>query len=813
MLLIEDDQVDRMAFERLIRKSDLDYRYAIASSLKEGLSAVARQDFDIVISDYHLPDGTAMELFQHCPGVPIIVITGAGDEEIAVKAMKAGASDYVIKDLDRSYLAILPVTVDKALRKQVADRELSMLSHAVSTFNEALFISDLSGRILYVNPAFCETYGFERRGIRGRRREDLWAEPKEASPMYLEASEAPRKVQFEALHRRRSGEVFPVLLSLSALTGEGGRAVAEVAVVWDMTDRKAAEDALRESELRYALAARGANDGMWDWDLRTGRIYFSPRWKSLLGYADSEVGESLEDWLNLVHPEEVELLKAQLEAHLEGKTRHFENEHRLRHRDGRYLWMLSRGLAVRDEDGRPYRMAGSQTDTTERKRAEQQLLYDALHDALTGLPNRALLLDRLSSALTRSCRRPDYLFGTLFLDLDRFKLINDSLGHMLGDELLVQVARRLEDCIRLGDTVARLGGDEFAFLLDDLDTEDDAREIAQRVQGELRKPFTLDGQEVFTSASIGIAMSSLGYQRAEDVLRDADTAMYRAKAQSLDRPVTFDPLMHTSALEQLRLESDLRWGLERDEFELQYQPILRLDGDGLWGVEALVRWRHPERGLLLPSEFLPVAEDTGLIQRIGAWVLRTACRQVKAWQTKFPEMKDLVVCINIAGPQLAQADFLDLVDRTLEDCSLASSSLHLEIRESVMMERPEATQRVLSGLEERQIHLHIDDFGTGYSSLSHLHRFPVESLKIDRSFVQALSGGADGIEIVRSIVALAHALNMQVMAEGIETAEQLEALRELDCELGQGFFFAHPAPPESMENDLTRNRRWRLREP
>ncbi len=797
-----------MAFERLIRKSDLKYRYAVASSLQEGLSAVARQEFDIVISDYHLPDGTAMELFEHCPDVPIIVITGAGDEEIAVKAMKAGASDYVVKDLDRSYLAVLPVTVEKALRKQVVDRELNMLSHAVSTFNEALFITDLSGRILYVNPAFCETYRCSRQGIRGRLRDELWAESESAEPMHLAAADPMKKVQFEALHRRFNGETFPVQVSLSTLAGEGGQPVAEVAVVWDISARKAAEGALRESELRYALAARGANDGMWDWDLRTGKIYFSPRWKSLLGYSDHEVGDRLEDWLDLVHPEEVELLKAQLEAHLEGKTQHFENEHRLRHRDGRYLWMLSRGLAVRDDRGRPYRMAGSQTDTTERKQAEQQLLHDALHDALTGLPNRALLLDRLSSALARFCRRPGYLFGALFLDLDRFKLINDSLGHMLGDELLIQVARRLEGCIRIGDTVARLGGDEFAILLDDLEGEEDALEIAARVQGELRKPFDLDGQEVFVGASIGITMSTLGYQRSEDVLRDADTAMYRAKAQALEGPVVFDPQMHTSALVQLRLESDLRWALDRQEFVLQYQPILRLDGGGLWGVEALLRWRHPERGLLPPGEFLAVAEDTGLIQRIGAWVLRTACQQVRVWLDQFVELSDLVVCINIAGSQLAQTDFLSLVDAVLKECGLRSANLHLEIRESVMMDRLENTQRVLSGLEERKIHLHIDDFGTGYSSLSHLHRFPVESLKIDRSFVQALEDGADGIEIVRSIVALAHALNMQVMAEGIETPEQLEALQELDCELGQGFLFARPVSAEAMSAKLTEFRPW-----
>ncbi|MCB1033088.1 MAG: EAL domain-containing protein, partial [Acidobacteria bacterium] len=348
----------------------------------------------------------------------------------------------------------------------------------------------------------------------------------------------------------------------------------------------------------------------------------------------------------------------------------------------------------------------------------------------------------------------------------------------------------------------------FAILLDDLDEEQDAQDIACRVLEELRKPFDLDGQEVFTSASVGIALSNLGYQRSEDVLRDADTAMYRAKAQSLGRPVVFDPLMHTSALEQLRLESDLRWALERNEFELQYQPILRLDSGGLWGVEALLRWRHPERGLLLPSEFLPVAEDTGLIQRIGAWVLSSACRQVRAWQTRHPDLSNLVACVNVAGPQLTQSDFLEVVDEILKACELSSGSLHLEVRESVMMERPETTKRVLSGLEERQIQLHIDDFGTGYSSLSHLHRFPVESLKIDRSFVQALQEGADGVEIVRSIVALAHALNMQVVAEGIETPEQLKALRELHCELGQGYLFARPLPAEALSRKLFHLEDW-----
>ncbi|MDY7094262.1 MAG: EAL domain-containing protein [Acidobacteriota bacterium] len=805
VLLVEDDEVDQMAFERIVRREGLPYRYEIVGSLGEARELFRSHRFDVVISDYHLPDGTALELFDRPLSMPIIVITGAGGEEIAVQAMKAGAYDYLIKDLERKYLKILPITVENALKKSRAERELRMLSHAITKINEAIFITDPEGEVLYVNEAFCRTYGYLDQGILGRHRKMLWADEGQAPgdrEVDLDGSRGGEQV--ECLHRRRDGTTFPVLLSRSTLELSREEGLAEVGVVWDITQRKRSENALRESEERYALAARGANDGLWDWDLRIGEIFFSARWKHMMGYSEQEIGSSPEDWFRLVHPEDLSLLKAHIEAHMEGRTPHFEHEHRIRHRNGDYRWMLSRGLAVRGRNGQAYRMAGSQTDVTERKRAEQQLVHDALHDALTGLPNRALFLDRLNHALNRSRRRDSYHFAVLFLDLDRFKVVNDSLGHMLGDELLTAIARRLEACLRMGDTVARLGGDEFAILLDDLDRTEDAVEVSLRILEDLQAPFHLDGHELFATASIGIALSVTGYERAEEVLRDADTAMYRAKSQAEKRPVVFDPTMHANAMTVLRLETDLRRAVEREEFELFYQPIVSLKSGVLWGFEALVRWRHPERGLVYPSEFLPLAEETGLILSIGYWVLREAARQTRDWQQRFPRRRELGVSVNVAGQQLAHGAFVAQVDEVLRETSIPPESLRLEITEGVLMDSPEATALVLEQLRERQIKLHIDDFGTGYSSLSHLHRFPVDTLKIDRSFIGALDARGENSEIVRTIIALAHSLNMDVLAEGVETRQQLIVLKGLGCEFGQGFFFARPLEKSAAEEWVAR---------
>ena len=573
-----------------------------------------------------------------------------------------------------------------------------------------------------------------------------------------------------------------------------------IAKVTRLTERARFEEALRESEERYALAARGANDGLWDWKLKGNEIYFSARWKSMLGYEESEIGSDPEEWFRHVHPDDVESLKAKITAHIEGKSSHFEMEHRMLHKDGTYRWILSRGMVVRDAEGKPSRMAGSQTDITERKQAEEQLLHDAFHDALTGLPNRALFMDRLSQAVERVKRHGDCSFGVIFLDLDRFKVINDSLGHMVGDQLLVEIGRRLEGCIRTADTLARLGGDEFTILLDGVKETADAVSMAERIQNQLRQPFNLNGHEVLTSASIGIALSALNYEKPEDILRDTNIAMHRAKSSGKARHQVFDATMHSHALELLRLETDLRRTAGRQEYCLHYQPIVSLQTGRLTGFEALVRWQHPERGFVYPEEFIPVAEETGLIISLDRWVLREACEQVRAWQKRFSGDTPLTVSVNFSARQFSQPDLVEHVEQVIRDTGLEANSLKLEITESVLMSSAESVTALLARLRELGVEIYLDDFGTGYSSLSYLHRFPIDVLKIDRSFIGRIGAGGEKSEIARAIVTMAHSLGMKAVAEGVETERQLAELRALSCEYGQGNLFSKPVDGLTAQN-------------
>jgi len=558
-------------------------------------------------------------------------------------------------------------------------------------------------------------------------------------------------------------------------------------------ERKRAEMALRDSEERYALAVDGAKDGLWDWDLKKDSIYFSSRWKSMLGFQNGDITGCPAEWFNRVHPDDLPVVQLALSAHLAGRAPDFESEHRMLHRNGGWRWVLSRGLAVRNEAGEAYRMAGSQSDITARKAAEERLLHDAFHDPLTGLPNRALFMDRLGMAIAHAKRRLSYTYAVLFIDLDRFKNVNDSLGHSAGDELLIAVARRLESCLRPGDTVARLGGDEFTILLDEVADVDHAVQVAQRMHKEMARPFRVHGHEVFVTMSLGITVGAGGdYDRPEDVLRDADTAMYGAKSSGKARDAVFDQDMHDRAVALLQLETDLRRAIERSEFEIFYQPIVSLDSGKIDAFEALLRWRHPRRGLLNPYSFVPVAEDTGLIVPIGWWVLHEACSQLADWQSMSMGGKHLAVTVNLSSKQFMQADLVERLKDILRKTGVRPESLRLEITESTIMEQAEDAVAKLMALRSFGVKLYIDDFGTGYSSLSYLHRLPVDALKIDRSFISEMGGGGERSEIVRTIVTLARTLRMDVAAEGIETAEQVSRLRALSCHYGQGFFFSEP---------------------
>jgi len=444
----------------------------------------------------------------------------------------------------------------------------------------------------------------------------------------------------------------------------------------------------------------------------------------------------------------------------------------------------------------------------ELQESREHFRHAAFHDSLTGLPNRALLTDHLKLAIERARRRPDHLFAVLFLDLDRFKNINDSLGHAAGDQLLIETAARLELCSRPSDTVARLGGDEFAILLDGLASECDALRVAERVQEELSRPFRLGGHEVYTTASIGITLSTHAYADPENVLRDADTAMYRAKEKGKARYEMFDLDMHADAVARLQLENDLRRAVEHNEFEVFYQPIVALGDGKIAGFEALVRWRHPERGLVSPVEFIPLAEETRLITEIGEWVLRESCRQMSEWRDLLPPShRPLIISVNLSSKQLTQPDLIERIKQILRETGLPPHLLKLEITESAVMDNAESAASMLAQLRDLGIRLSIDDFGTGYSSLSYLHRFPVDTLKIDRSFVSRMGQGDENSEIVRTIVTLASNLGMTVIAEGVETEAQHEQLSALGCEYAQGYLYAKPANAETALGLIRRDLR------
>ncbi|NOH04047.1 MAG: EAL domain-containing protein [Chloroflexi bacterium] len=433
-----------------------------------------------------------------------------------------------------------------------------------------------------------------------------------------------------------------------------------------------------------------------------------------------------------------------------------------------------------------------QTELIGRKRMEAQLVYNALHDPLTNLPNRVLFMGRLSHAMERARRHKDYKFAVLFLDLDRFKVVNDSLGHNIGDQLLIESAQRLSACLRGEDTVARLGGDEFVILLEDIQDVGVAARIADRIQRDLSQPHDLEGHRVFISVSMGIVMNSNQYDRTDDILRDADIAMYRAKGHGRGRYEVFDTAMFDHVMTRLELETDLRKAVERQEFFIEYQPIVELRTRRIVGFEALARWQHPARGLVTPAEFIPTAEETGLIVPIGHWVLREACRQIRAWQAQFPTDPPLTISVNLSVRQCIQTDLVDKVAGVLHETGLDAGSLRLELTESMIVEDAESTSAMLSDLRALGVEVQIDDFGTGYSSLGCLQRLPIDTLKLDRTFISRIGNDGAGSEIVRTMLMLAHDLGMKVIAEGVETDEQLSKLNSMDCEYGQGFLFTKP---------------------
>ncbi|HET7271185.1 MAG TPA: PAS domain-containing protein [Rubrobacter sp.] len=684
--------------------------------------------------------------------------------------------------------------------------------------------ADDSFESVYTSPQIEEMLGYSQEEWRANR---LWE--KRLHPADRErvlAADDRLEIRGEAFSEEyrllaKNGSVVWVREEAVLIRDEQGEPLYWQGVIFDMTERKEAEEELRKSQANLAEAQRMAHLGSWEWDLRTGEVDWSDETFRVYGFEPQSFAPSFERLLEVVHLEDRKVLRQAVEDALH-QHRPYDFEHRIVKPDGEVRLVHRRAEVVRGEGGEPIRMVGTVHDVTERKALEELLQHQALHDPLTGLPNRTLFADRLRQALARSRRRKVEV-SVLFMDLDNFKVINDSLGHKAGERLLVVVSKRMRSLLRPEDTVARLGGDEFIFLLEDTGTQDAVR-VAERILEQMREPFFLGRRRLFVTASIGVATGGVNGKYEADLLRNADLAMYRAKHSGKARYAVFEEAMNTMALERLEMEHGLRRALERDQLRIHYQPQMLLDADlqgappskgsraidspgepRIIGMEALVRWEHPERGLLLPGEFVPLAEETGLIVPIGEVVLEEACRQTREWQERFASDPLLSVYVNLSARQFREPDLTETVSRVLKETGLDPTCLHLEITESTAMSDAPATVSTLEELTALGVRLVIDDFGTGYSSLSYLERFPVDYVKIDRSFVGGLETESGATALVSGMISLAHALGIKVIAEGVERAGQLERVHALGCDLAQGRYFSAPLPGEEIGELLESN--------
>jgi PAS domain S-box-containing protein len=577
---------------------------------------------------------------------------------------------------------------------------------------------------------------------------------------------------------------------------------------------------LAEREQIFQLITENAADMIAVIDRDGKRLYNSPAYQNILGYGPEELAATSS--MDQIHPDDLpRVMEASAKANSTGRGERLE--YRIRHKDGSWRFLESTASAIRSPEGDTSGLVIVNRDITERKRAEEKLAHQSFHDGLTGLPNRDLFLDRLQRSITHSRRHSDFKFAVLFIDIDEFKVFNDSLGHAAGDRLLVQIAQRLTASLREVDTVsrprlggdensyagettlARPGGDEFTVLIEELRDPSDAIRVAERIQQRLAIPFDSNNQQIVLSVSIGIAFSSGGTAEAQDVLRDAEIAMYRAKSTGKARYEVFDHAMHAGAVKRLQLETDLRMAVELKQFRVYYQPIVSLRNDQIVGFETLSRWQRPE-GLIMPGEFIAVADETGIILAINQQLLYEACRQLRSWHAIFPTDPALTLNVNITPKQFAQPDLASQIGKTLQETGLDPRVINLEITETIAMADADRSAVVLSELKALGVHLDIDDFGTGYSSLSRLQHFPVDRLKIDRSFISRMDTDVETREIVRIIVMLAHGLGLKVVAEGIETQAQADMLKDIDCELAQGYLYSRPVPSETIDQLLSKNR-------
>ena len=763
VLVVEDSASQAKRLQTVLETAG--FSVVVASDGQKGLETFQASDFELILSDVMMPGISGYDLCRKIKaqprgaGVPFVLLTSLGKPIDLVRGLECGADNYIYKPFQPAELLgrITTILTNKSARESAPTRgrdEVLFMGHKVTIAAGKEQIFDYLGSTF---EDFMQARHREYENALAREKQLAQAETYRLREEMLRKE----KENLGRLHAFLQSTLDALAIRIAIL--DGGGTILAVNAEWRCFD---------------------GVDPMVGRCCDVGANYLGA----------CEAGEP-------PLGAETAAVAAGIREVMTRQREEFSREYPREVHDGR-RWFNVRVTRFGELEG--VRVVVAHEDITSRKAAEEQLLHEAYHDALTGLPNRALFTDRLGRAVQHAKRNSDFLFSVLFFDLDDFKVVNDSLGHMAGDQLLMGLGNRLEGCVRNGDTVARLGGDEFAILVNDIRDVNDALNMGDRIHQVLSIPFMLGGHEVFTSASIGIAVSDARYDRPVEMLRDADTAMYRAKALGKAHHVVFDQAMHTSVMGRLRLETDLRRALEREEFCVYYQPIVELESGCVAGFEALVRWNHPERGMVAPAEFIPAAEETGLIIPLDLWVIREACRQMQVWNSELPQARPLTLSVNLSSKQFAHPNLIDRLEDILLETRIDPARLRVEITESVLMGQAETAQAKLRQIKHRGISLSMDDFGTGYSSLAYLHKFPFNVLKVDRSFVSRIGPNGENSEIVATIIALAHHLGMQVVAEGVETAEQAAHLRSLRCQYGQGYYFARPLSPEDTARRLAR---------
>ena len=696
-----------------------------------------------------------------------------------------------------------------------AEEDLRQTRFSVDAASDALFWMTPDARVVDVNEAACRALGYSREDLLQMHLSDFDAQyDAERWSQQFDELRQCGSMTFESSHRARDGSVFPVEVVANYV--KYGNEERNCSFIRDITARKQAEAALQEKEERWKFALEGSAEGVWDWNIQTGEVVFSRRWKEMAGYSDAEIANDLFEWTSRVHPDDWQKLSTALHEHVNGKTPAVEFEFRMLCKDGSWLWMLGRGMVVsRDAEGNALRMVGTNADISERKASADKIERLAFYDPLTSLPNRRLMLDRLEQALSSSARQ-NRQGALMLLDMDNFKTLNDTLGHDVGDQFLVEVAHRLQASVRECDTVARLGGDEFVVILEGLSQDEasldkenlaamQAENVARKILNAMSQTYQLDlsagddlksARSYHCTSSIGITLFEGNAISADELMKRADTAMYQAKSAGRNAFRFFDPTMQAEVTARAALDNDLREALREGQFCLHYQP--QVDQSGRWiGAEALVRWRHPLRGIIYPVEFIQQTELTGLILPLGDWVLESACTQLLAWAS-MPELSHLTVAVNVSARQFRQPEFVSKVLTIVERTGVDPKMLKLELTESLLLEDVEEVVAKMSALKAKGISFSLDDFGTGYSSLSYLKRLPLDQLKIDQSFVRDVLTDPNDATIARTIVALAKSMGMNVIAEGVETEAQRRFLAANGCMAYQGYLFGRPMPVDDF---------------